>query len=95
MLNMPSQDAFGLLLTDHFEGEDCSEFIERDDGYLQATDNLAAYFSSYDEWPSRMQQAMRFVRGRVLDVGAGQDVLRCICRKRVMRSSRLMYPRAH
>lgn len=71
MLNKPSQDAFGLLLTDHFAGEICNEFIERDDGYLQVTDNLTAYFASYDEWPPRMQKAMQFVRGRVLDVGVG------------------------
>ncbi|MCZ0938526.1 MAG: class I SAM-dependent methyltransferase [Caldilineaceae bacterium] len=65
------QDAFGLLLADHLAGEDCSEFIERDDGYLMATDNLPAYFAPYNDWPPRMQQAMEFVHGRVLDVGVG------------------------
>lgn len=66
-----NQDAFGLLLADHLAGEACFEFIERDDGYLMATDNLPAYFAPYTEWPPRMQQAMEFVRGRVLDVGVG------------------------
>lgn len=71
MLKSPRQDAFGLLLTHHLAGEPCNEFIERDDGYLMATDNLAAYFAPYAEWPPRLQQAMSFVRGRVLDVGVG------------------------
>jgi len=71
MKDAQTQDAFGLLLAHHFAGESCNEFIERDDGYLVATDNLAAYFASYSEWPPRFQQAMDFVCGRVLDVGVG------------------------
>ncbi len=71
MQNLQRRDAFGLLLTDHFAGETCSEFIERDDGYLFATDNLTAYFATFDEWPPRFQRAIGYVRGRVLDVGVG------------------------
>ena len=71
MKNTQRHDAFGLLLTHHFASETCGEFIERDDGYLVATDNLVAYFATFCEWPPRMQQAMQFVRGRVLDVGLG------------------------
>ena len=71
MQKLQRRDAFGLLLTDHFAGETCSEFIERDDGYLVATDNLTAYFATFDEWPPRFQQAMGYVCGRVLDVGVG------------------------
>ena len=71
MKNSQRHDAFGMLLTHHFAGESCGEFIERDDGYLVATDNLAAYFAPFGEWPPRMQQAMPHVQGRVLDVGVG------------------------
>ena len=71
MKNSQRHDAFGMLLTHHFAGESCGEFIERDDGYLVASDNLAAYFAPFGEWPPRIQQAMNYVRGRVLDVGVG------------------------
>ena len=71
MSSAQRQDAFGLLLADYHSGEACNEFIERDDGYLMATDNLPAYFAPYSEWPPRMQKAMEFVHGRVLDVGVG------------------------
>ena len=71
MKNSQRHDAFGMLLTHHFAGETCGEFIERDDGYLVASDNLAAYFAPFGEWPPRIQQAMNYVRGRVLDVGVG------------------------
>lgn len=65
------QDAFGLLLTHYYEGTTCYEVIERDDGFLRVTDNLPAYFSSFSQWPVRTQQALEFIRGRVLDVGVG------------------------
>jgi len=48
-----------------------SEVIERDDGLITASSGMALYFSSFDSWPSTEQQAMRFVRGRVLDTGCG------------------------
>ena len=67
--NTQQQNTFDLmLLTHHFAKESYSEFIERDDGYLAATDNLTAYFAPYNEWPPRMQQVMEFVHGCLLHV---------------------------
>jgi len=34
-------------------------------------DNGIGYFSEFQDWPSYEKRAMRYVRGRVLDVGAG------------------------
>jgi SAM-dependent methyltransferase len=47
------------------------ELVERDDGYIEATEGPAPYFAPYRRWPGHQRRAMRFVRGRVLDVGAG------------------------
>ena len=66
-----STDAWGLLISDYFAGESCLELIERDDGFLTATDNLPMYFSSYEDWPDYVKKALAHVRGRVLDVGVG------------------------
>ena len=71
MREIRSTDAWGLLISDYFAGVDCIEVIERDDGFLTATDNLPMYFSSYEEWPDYVKEALAFVRGRVLDVGVG------------------------
>lgn len=68
---MRSTVAWGLLLSDYAAGIKCFEVIERDDGFVSATDNLPMYFSRYDEWPDYVQEAMKFVQGRVLDVGVG------------------------
>jgi SAM-dependent methyltransferase len=58
-------DAFGQMLLD---GAD-SEIIERDDGFIEAA--TLAYFAPVQRWPSVERRALRFARGRVLDVGVG------------------------
>jgi SAM-dependent methyltransferase len=50
---------------------DCaaSEIIERDDGFI--TSAGLNYFAPVRRWPAVERQALRYVRGRVLDVGVG------------------------
>lgn len=65
-------DAFGQMLLDHLEGRRSAEIIERDDGFIAVgTFGPTAYFAPFARWPAHQRRAMRFVRGRVLDVGAG------------------------
>lgn len=63
-------DAFGRALKAHHAGESALEFVERDDGYLDATD-VGYYFAQHSEWSEQMQAAMAHATGRVLDVGCG------------------------
>jgi SAM-dependent methyltransferase len=65
------EDAYGQLILDHLEGRPATEIVERDDGFLAPNKGPAAYFAPYRSWPSVERRAMRFVRGRVLDVGCG------------------------
>lgn len=66
------KDAFGLALMDHLNGGNSVEIIERDDGLVESmTMEDSLYFAEFDEWPRHEQKAMRFVDGRVLDVGCG------------------------
>ena len=44
--------------------------VERDDGYVNVM-TADVYFAPFADWPERQHQAMQFVKGRVLDVGAG------------------------
>ena len=46
-----------------------SEIIERDDGFVDAA--MLSYFAPVRSWPAVERRALRFVRGRVLDVGVG------------------------
>ncbi len=56
----PDKDAFGHLLDDLAAGQRVIEVVERDDGCIFTAD--PSYY---------LAPAMRFVRGRVLDVGCG------------------------
>jgi len=65
------RDAFGQEIWAHFKGKDSFEIIERDDGYFDASSGAKIYFSNYRDWPSIERRAMRFAKGRVLDIGCG------------------------
>jgi len=58
-------DAFGQMLRDGTG----PEIIERDDGLLSAAKLI--YFAPVARWPAVERRALRWVRGRVLDVGVG------------------------
>jgi SAM-dependent methyltransferase len=67
-----NQDAYGRLLLAFLEGDRVSkEIVERDDGFIQSGLGPVVYFEPFRRWPAHQRRAMRFLRGRVLDVGAG------------------------
>ena len=66
-------DAYGQQLWGYFKtGEPESEIIERDDGLISRGQyGGKLYFSEYKDWQKIEKQAMKNVRGRVLDIGCG------------------------
>lgn len=69
------QDPFGHEIYDYFKKVDThhgiGEIVERDDGYIDSTGGPEAYFRDYKKWPAHQKRAMRYARGRVLDIGCG------------------------
>ncbi len=66
----PHQDAYGHALLDHYEGKrGWAVIIERDDGNIDVDIAIPDYFS--EKWHAPDREALKLVRGRVLDVGAG------------------------
>jgi len=65
------QDAFGHEIDDYFKSKTGWEIIERDDGYIDASSGPKAYFTEYKDWHPHEKKAMRYARGRVLDIGCG------------------------
>ena len=65
------QDAFGHEIHDHFTSQGGFEIIERDDGFFSTSPGPQLYFLEHADWPACEQQAMAYVRGRVLDLGCG------------------------
>lgn len=66
-----SEDAFGHGIYDHFKGIEVEEVIERSDGYIDVSMGPNAYLSKFEDWPVHEKRAMRFAKGRVLDIGCG------------------------
>lgn len=64
-------DIFGRALLDWTLGSTTPEVLEREDGFTQIGAGPEVYLSSPGEWPSAERQAMKLIRGRVIDVGCG------------------------
>jgi SAM-dependent methyltransferase len=58
-------DAFGQTLLDRAD----PEIVERDDGFVSSS--MLDYFAPVRRWAAVERRGLRFVRGRVLDVGVG------------------------
>jgi SAM-dependent methyltransferase len=65
------QDAYGQAMYDYLQGKGGTEIIERDDGYFNASGGPAYYLSEYKRWPACQKKALRYARGKVLDIGCG------------------------
>jgi SAM-dependent methyltransferase len=59
------------MLLAALDGRDTAEIVERDDGFIDSAGGAAMYLAPFRRWPPVHRQAMRFVRGRTLDVGCG------------------------
>ena len=67
-----SHDAYGHQVYDRLKGKDTLEIVERDDGFFDGARGGSKYYlSEYKDWNLREKKALRYVRGRVLDVGCG------------------------
>lgn len=65
------QDAFGRGLYECFQGTgEGSIIIERNDGYVDL-DSGTKYFSECKDWANHYREAVRHIKGRILDIGCG------------------------
>jgi SAM-dependent methyltransferase len=64
------EDAYGRLILDAVEGKEAIEVVEREDGLVLAYQG-SYLVDPFRRWQPVERRAMRFVRGRVLDIGCG------------------------
>jgi len=67
----PKKDAYGQEVWAFFQKKKSYEIVERDDGFIDLTKGPAAYFAEFKDWPKIQKQAIKFAKGKVLDIGAG------------------------
>ena len=65
-----SFELFARAMLDHWMGKKAVVTFERDDGYLDDS-SLEIYFAPASKWPRMEREALREVKGRVLDLGCG------------------------
>jgi len=65
------KDAYGQEVWAYFKGRESFEIVERDDGYFGVSGGAKNYFSEYRDWPSHEKRAIKFAKGRILDIGCG------------------------
>ncbi len=61
---LEKHDAFGQEMWAYLKGELPYEIVERDDGYIDASQFTSLYFAEFRTWPKRQRQSMRSDRGR-------------------------------
>lgn len=66
-----SKDAYGQEIWAYLKGIKKNEIVEREDGYVDISGGSKNYFSEYKNWPEHEKKALKFARGRVLDIGSG------------------------
>ena len=67
-------DAYGAQLLAQLQGKTDKytfEIIERDDNYIGAGSSPGRYFWDYPKWTPTEKKAIKLVKGKVLDIGAG------------------------
>ncbi|HEY7948187.1 MAG TPA: methyltransferase domain-containing protein [Acidimicrobiales bacterium] len=67
----PPSDAFGRALLDWSGGGTDPEVIERDDGFWEFGAGYELYQAPFPDWLAAERASIRYVRGRVIDIGCG------------------------
>jgi ubiquinone/menaquinone biosynthesis C-methylase UbiE len=65
------KDSYGQQVWEFFEGKEAYEIIERDDGFIDVSGGTRYYFAEFKDWTKIQKEAIKFAKGKVLDVGAG------------------------
>ena len=71
MGNAKTTDIFGELMLDFHNKRTLYELIERDDKYIDVGDGKEAYFAPYRNWKKIEKEAIKYAKGKVLDIGCG------------------------
>lgn len=64
-------DVFGQLIENFYRGKNAFSVVERDDGYINVDEGADLYLADYRDWESHEKKAIKYAKGRFLDIGCG------------------------
>lgn len=65
------KDAYGHLIWNSFKGLTSFSVVERDDGYVNVDNGTRLYLAGYNDWEAHEKEAIKYAKGRALDIGCG------------------------
>lgn len=65
------EDAHGQVMLKYSKGMPSLEVVEREDGYVNVDEGAHLYFLDYKDWKNREKKAIKYAKGRCLDLGCG------------------------
>lgn len=71
MDNLDKTDAQGHIIWAYLKGLPSFSIVERDDGFINVDQGASQYFSQYKNWREHEKQAIKYAKGRCLDLGCG------------------------
>ncbi len=66
-----TEDAHGQVILKYYNKERSFDVVERDDGYVNVDEGAELYFAEYKNWPRHEKEAIKYAKGRCLDIGCG------------------------
>lgn len=66
-----SKDAHGHMIWNAYKGLPSFSVIERADGYVNLDETSKLYLADYSHWRRHEKEAIKYAKGRVIDIGCG------------------------
>lgn len=77
-----SKDAYGQEVWAFLQGKESYEVVEREDGFIGLSEGAPFYFTDFKQWPAIEKEAIKWAKGKVLDIGAGAGRVSLYLQKR-------------
>lgn len=68
---MGYKDVFGQQMLKKYNNLPSFEVVERDDGFINVSNYNNLYLADYKDWEKHEKEAIKYVKGKSLDVGCG------------------------
>lgn len=68
---MDNNDVFGQEIWGYHNKKPVFQVVDREDGYVNVDNEVESYFYSYKDWEKHEKEAIKYAKGRCLDIGCG------------------------